>query len=213
MIDSDPPAMECDVRGLQAPFDVRLPVVKQTASFATDHGCSATRPTRWTDDPRRGGRRDDRRQVPQERVTLPGGVRDEAAAARDAAATARDRAAETRRSADEHQSTAQHAVDDDLDREDDRQALTDRHASRQDRLDAAAERGEAEASLSTARASEQAALAGLESRTVIGQAQGLLMAHHEVPAHEAFQLLVTESQRRNLKLRTVAAGYVRLHEH
>lgn len=44
----------------------------------------------------------------------------------------------------------------------------------------------------------------LEGRTLIGQAQGLLMAVHGVDAEQAFDLLREASQRRNVKLRDVA---------
>jgi len=44
----------------------------------------------------------------------------------------------------------------------------------------------------------------LDSRNVIGQAQGMLMERHGVSADEAFALLTTTSQQRNVKLRVVA---------
>jgi GAF domain-containing protein len=45
----------------------------------------------------------------------------------------------------------------------------------------------------------------LGSRAVIDQAKGVLMAVHSCSADDAFELLVTESQRLNVKLRDVAA--------
>lgn len=48
----------------------------------------------------------------------------------------------------------------------------------------------------------------VESRTLIGQAQGLLMALHGVTADGAFSLLREVSQRRNRKLRDVAQEVV-----
>lgn len=36
---SDPLYMECDLCGLQAPFDDALPLLNQTVSLATDHAC------------------------------------------------------------------------------------------------------------------------------------------------------------------------------
>ncbi|WP_051683670.1 GAF and ANTAR domain-containing protein [Blastococcus sp. URHD0036] len=51
-------------------------------------------------------------------------------------------------------------------------------------------------------------LGGLDSRTTIGQAIGLLMAQERCRAEEAFRLLTLASQRRNVKLREVAAGIV-----
>jgi GAF domain-containing protein len=49
---------------------------------------------------------------------------------------------------------------------------------------------------------------GLDTRTVIGQATGLLMAQERCTAQQAFGLLRVASQRRNVKLRDVAAGIV-----
>jgi GAF domain-containing protein len=49
----------------------------------------------------------------------------------------------------------------------------------------------------------------LASRDVIGQAKGILMAQARCDPDEAFDILRAESQRRNVKLRDVAAGLVR----
>ncbi|MGY1640958.1 GAF and ANTAR domain-containing protein [Geodermatophilus sp. SYSU D00703] len=49
---------------------------------------------------------------------------------------------------------------------------------------------------------------GLDTRTVIGQAVGLMMAQERCTAEQAFALLKHSSQRRNVKLRDVAAGLV-----
>ena len=51
-------------------------------------------------------------------------------------------------------------------------------------------------------------LGGLDTRATIGRAVGLLMAQERVPAERAFDLLRIASQRRNVKLRDVAAGIV-----
>ncbi|RBY90538.1 GAF and ANTAR domain-containing protein [Blastococcus sp. TF02A-26] len=51
-------------------------------------------------------------------------------------------------------------------------------------------------------------LGGMDTRTTIGQAVGLLMAQERCSAEEAFRLLTLASQRRNVKLREVAAGIV-----
>lgn len=48
----------------------------------------------------------------------------------------------------------------------------------------------------------------LETRTLIGQAQGILMGRHRVRPDVAFDLLRTASQRRNVKLRDVAQQVV-----
>ncbi|MGY1703404.1 GAF and ANTAR domain-containing protein [Geodermatophilus sp. SYSU D00697] len=49
---------------------------------------------------------------------------------------------------------------------------------------------------------------GLDTRTVIGQAIGLLMAQERCTADQAFTLLKHSSQRRNVKLRDVATALV-----
>jgi hypothetical protein len=51
---------------------------------------------------------------------------------------------------------------------------------------------------------------GLSSRTVIGQAQGILIERHTVSADAAFRMLVQASQTSNRKLRDVAACLVLL---
>ena len=51
-------------------------------------------------------------------------------------------------------------------------------------------------------------LGGLDTRATIGQAVGLLMAQERVTAEQAFDLLRIASQRRNVKLRDVAASLV-----
>lgn len=48
----------------------------------------------------------------------------------------------------------------------------------------------------------------LETRTTIGQAIGLLMAHGALRADEAFQKLVAVSQNTNIRLREIARSYV-----
>ncbi|MGY1711188.1 GAF and ANTAR domain-containing protein [Geodermatophilus sp. SYSU D00758] len=53
---------------------------------------------------------------------------------------------------------------------------------------------------------------GLDTRTTIGQAIGLLMAQERCTTDQAFQLLKHASQRRNVKLREVAAGVVEAFE-
>jgi transcriptional regulator with GAF, ATPase, and Fis domain len=49
---------------------------------------------------------------------------------------------------------------------------------------------------------------GLETRTMIGQATGLLMAQEGLTSDHAFQKLVSVSQNANLKLRDIAQRYV-----
>lgn len=44
----------------------------------------------------------------------------------------------------------------------------------------------------------------LESRDLIGQAKGVLMERHKIDSKQAFDLLVYASQRRQIKLRTIA---------
>lgn len=48
----------------------------------------------------------------------------------------------------------------------------------------------------------------LQTRTMIGQATGLLMAHEGLTSEEAFRKLVTASQNANIKLREIAQRYV-----
>lgn len=60
---------------------------------------------------------------------------------------------------------------------------------------------------SAVRAGENLQVA-LDSRTLIGQAQGILMERHELSADQAFVLLTTASQHRNVKLRVVAQELV-----
>jgi len=61
--------------------------------------------------------------------------------------------------------------------------------------------------LAAQRAVEQLRTA-LESRSIIDQAKGMLMAIRSVSAEEAFRLLVARSQRENVKLRHVAERFV-----
>jgi transcriptional regulator with GAF, ATPase, and Fis domain len=49
---------------------------------------------------------------------------------------------------------------------------------------------------------------GLQTRTMIGQATGLLMAQEGLTSDEAFQKLVSVSQNTNIKLREIAQRYV-----
>ncbi len=48
----------------------------------------------------------------------------------------------------------------------------------------------------------------LDSRAVIDQAKGILMALHRISADQAFDLLVTQSQQQNVKLREAAERFV-----
>ncbi|HVF19894.1 MAG TPA: ANTAR domain-containing protein [Mycobacteriales bacterium] len=143
--------------------------------------------------------------------------RDSSALGRDATGSARDRRARARRK--------------DLD-----VAFPDRSAAGVDRDDAAGDRGDSfddrerghlardraaadreQARTDRDRSSRQSAdqddeMAGLrtalESRLVIGQAVGLLMARNRIPPDEAFAVLVRLSQHRNLKVRELAVQIV-----
>lgn len=53
---------------------------------------------------------------------------------------------------------------------------------------------------------------GLKTRTMIGQATGLLMAQEGLTSEEAFQKLVKVSQTSNVKLRDIAQRYVEVWE-
>jgi len=48
----------------------------------------------------------------------------------------------------------------------------------------------------------------LESRAVIDQAKGVLMAVHGITADEAFRLLIDHSQRENVKLRDLSTRFI-----
>ena len=102
------------------------------------------------------------------------------------------------------------------------QAVQDRSAAADDRARAAADRARAAADRQHAANDREAAavretgleheIAGLrhalDTRLVIGQAEGLLMARHQVDEDAAFALLVRLSRRAHLKLRDIAARIV-----
>lgn len=68
------------------------------------------------------------------------------------------------------------------------------------------------AGLLAARAEERVNFeAALSSRDLIGQAKGLLMARGRISAQSAFQLLVTQSQQRNVKLVAICQALVDQH--
>lgn len=51
-------------------------------------------------------------------------------------------------------------------------------------------------------------LQAIETRDLIGQAKGVLMGRYHIDADEAFERLVAESQRRSVRLTTVARRVV-----
>ena len=55
---------------------------------------------------------------------------------------------------------------------------------------------------------ESQLLRAVGTRELIGQAQGILMERHKIPAHEAFARLITASQDRNVKLREIAESLI-----
>jgi hypothetical protein len=59
-----------------------------------------------------------------------------------------------------------------------------------------------------ARAMAEQLVIALDTRAVIDQAKGILMALRQIPAEEAFAVLVAQSQRENAKLHTVATRFV-----
>ncbi len=95
---------------------------------------------------------------------------------------------------------------------DERSAREDRQRSREDRHRASDDRDAAAGAVREAAdaAAEETAdqREALEGRIVIGIAQGLLMAEHDVTADEALDLLVKESQSSNVKLLDIAARLV-----
>lgn len=95
----------------------------------------------------------------------------------------------------------------------------DRNRAHQAREHAAADRARAadDRDHAAQRAAEQARQldelrAALESRLVIGQAQGLLMARHHLSSQDAFTALVRLSQDGSVKMRDVAARLVAAEE-
>jgi len=54
----------------------------------------------------------------------------------------------------------------------------------------------------------QQMLAAVDSRDIIGQAKGILMERHKLTGDQAFHLLTTASQHRNVKLRALAEELV-----
>jgi hypothetical protein len=95
---------------------------------------------------------------------------------------------------------------------DERSAREDRQRSREDRHRASDDRDAAAGAVRKAADAAAEETAGqreeLEGRIIIGIAQGLLMADHEVTADGALDLLVKESQRSNVKLLDIAARLV-----
>ncbi len=91
---------------------------------------------------------------------------------------------------------------------DERSAREDRQRSREDRHRASDDRDAAAGAVRKAADAAAEETAGqreeLEGRIVVGMAQGLLMADHDVTAEEALDLLVKESQSSNSKLRDIA---------
>lgn len=95
---------------------------------------------------------------------------------------------------------------------DERTARENRQRSREDRQrasdDAITAAGLARDAADAA-AEEAAGLReGMEHRSVIGQAQGLIMAEHGITADEAFDMLVQQSQSSNIELRDIAVRLV-----
>jgi hypothetical protein len=95
---------------------------------------------------------------------------------------------------------------------DERSAREDRQRSREDRHRASDDRDAASEAVQKAAdvAAEETAAQReeLEDRILIGIAQGLLMADHNVSAEEALDLLAKRSQSSNVKLRDIAARLV-----
>ena len=159
--------------------------------------------------------------------------RDELAARHDSRAINRDHASLVRDVRASARDVQARAVDSDADA-----GFADRFLSARDRDDAAADRAEAVNDRArSARSRERAALQrdraahdraealarevglgnqlatlknALDTRNIIGQAQGLLMARHRINGDDAFAMLVRLSQNTHRKLRDVAAHVVQL---
>lgn len=158
----------------------------------------------------------DRDAIAERYDDLAGG-RDLSALRRDVGGSERDRHARAREQ-DEHVAWQDRfaagedrdfAAGDRADSHDDRRrARAARERAAEDREHAAADRDQA-AQHAAKQDEELAGLrAALESRLVTGQAQGLLMARHDVSSECAFRILVRLSQGSNTKLREVAAQLV-----
>ena len=162
-------------------------------------------------------------------------AREEAAGARDTAAlTRREQAADRDVAASERDRRSRQAHDDgdpgfpnrflsgrDVDASagdradalhDERTAREDRQRSREDRHRASDDRDAAAGAVRKAAdaAAEETAnqREELEDRILIGIAQGMLMADHDVSADEALNMLVKEAQSSNVKPRDIAARLV-----
>ena len=128
--------------------------------------------------------------------------RDAAAVDRFMAGSDRDLAAGDR--ADSHDDRAQGGVAR-------RRAAEDRQQAAHDRQQAADDRDAAAAQAAAAQKEVASLHDAMSTRLVIGQAEGLLRARHNLDAEAAFALLVRLSQQTRLKLRVVAARIVRDH--
>lgn len=87
-------------------------------------------------------------------------------------------------------------------------ARLDREHARLDREQAAADRARAARAADAAEELESQLRQAMETRGVIGQAQGLLMARYGIGPEEAFGLLVKRSQDTNTKLHDIAERLV-----
>jgi len=97
-------------------------------------------------------------------------------------------------------------------RQDRQRSFDDRHRASDDRQRASDDRDAAEGAAHEAAATAVEEAAGLreemEGRTLIGQAQGLLMAEHAITADQALDLLIKKAQTSNVKPRDIAARLV-----
>ena len=146
--------------------------------------------------------------------------RDRAAEARDVAATERDdNARELQRDLDTyyrdrfHTERALEAATEDRAAafEDRVEARVDRAHAREGRGRAASARSALELTVARAEHAEETTAhleTGMETQRVIGQAQGLLMAHYKIDAEMALEMLAGIAQARNAKVREVARQVV-----
>lgn len=143
--------------------------------------------------------------------------RDAAGLARDVRGSSRDRVARQRENDRDIGAPDRFAAGDDRDLaagdradsfDDRRRAATSRHAATEDRRRAAADRDAAANQVETLQHEIHGLREALETRLLIGQAEGLLMARHGLDPDAAFRLLVKLSQEAHIKLREVAAHLV-----
>lgn len=158
--------------------------------------------------------------LPPEALRALAAERDKLAAERDALADADDETARGRderalqrdvRGSGRDRAAREYAHDRDAAAVDRFMAGADRDFAAGDRADSADDRDAAAEAAATAAREVAGLQEALTTRVVIGRAEGLLMARHNLDPDAAFALLVKLSQQTHAKLRVVAERIVRDH--